>query len=108
MNHLEVIVNNHPLTTNFDVALKGDLNNMNAINFKKDLLRMVQNEYQNCTVNITQLNSIDLTGLNALVMAHRSLESKGKELTIVCNQKDQIDQFLKLTKFDLHLNLMRA
>lgn len=109
MNHLEVNFNPENRAVNYlSVALAGRLNNMNAINFKKDLLRLIDLEKKDCTVNIEKLDSIDLTGLNALAMAHKSLEGDGRKLTIVCKKEDPIDNFLHLTKFNRYLNLQRA
>lgn len=109
MNHLQVTFNAaNQINAEFNVSLEGELNNMNAINFKKDLLRLVSTENTDCTVNIEKLSAIDLTGLNALAMAHRSLEKTGKKLTVVCRKEDPIDHFLHLTKFNRFLNLQRA
>ncbi len=109
MNHLEVIFNSATQTPNdVSVSLAGALNSMNAINFKKDLIRILSSKNANCIVNIKALKSIDLTGLNALVMAHKNLAQKGKQLTVVCDKENAVDQFLHLTKFNRYLNIQRA
>ena len=109
MNHLEVnfnITNNY--TNHLSVILAGTLNNMNAINFKKDLLRLISVENKNCTVNIEKLNTIDLTGLNALVAAHKTLQMNGHELTVVYKEENPINELLQLPKFNRYINLKRA
>lgn len=109
MNHLEV---NFNLTNNYknhlSVELIGTLNTMNANNFKKDLLRLLSVENLDCTVNIENLDAIDLTGLNALVTAHKTLQMDGRELTVVCKEENPISELLQLTKFNRYLNLKRA
>jgi len=109
MKHLEVTFNGTNKNQNsVHVALEGSLNNMNAINFKKDLLRIIETEKTDCEVNIEKLETIDITGLNALAMAHRNLEKQGRTLTVVSSAFDQIDEFLHVTKFNRFLNIQRA
>lgn len=109
MNHLQVTFNGINSNENsVQVALEGSLNNMNAINFKQDLLKILEEERTDCEVNIENLDSIDITGLNALAMAHRNLEKQGRRLTVVSKAFDQIDEFLHITKFNRFLNIQRA
>ncbi len=109
MKHLHVTFNGTNKNQNaVHIALEGSLNTMNAINFKKDLLNHLETEKTDCEINIEKLNAIDITGLNALAMAHRNLEKQGRKLTVISRAFEQIDEFLHITKFDRFLNVQRA
>jgi len=90
------------------VNLTGRLNEMNAIDFKKDLLKILEDKNSNCLLDITLLSSMDIIGINAIVMAHRALEKKGKTLSIISEKESTVDRAFHLTKFDRILNLKRA
>ncbi len=92
----------------FTVELEGSLHEMNAINFKNDLLNIITEISSDCIVNISSLAAIDVTGLNALIMAHRGMEKAGRKLQIVSSPINPVDHFLRLSKFDKHLNVLRA
>ena len=90
------------------VNLEGKLNEMNAIDFKNDLMKILRDRNSNCLLDITGLSAMDIIGINALVTAHRELEKKGKKLSILSNKESSVDRAFHLTKFDRVLNLKRA
>jgi len=95
---------NLPIT----LHLSGRLNEMNAFDFKNDLLKIVEVQKSDCVLDISKLSSMDIIGMNALAIAHKRLDEKGSKLTIINKANSQIDRVLHLTKFDRVLNLTRA
>lgn len=90
------------------VNLSGRLNEMNAIDFKTDLMNILREKNADCLIDIRSLNAMDIIGINALVMAHRELELRGKKLTILSQSESVVDRAFHLTKFDKILQLQRA
>ena len=99
------------LNTNAEVVtvnLAGGLNEMNAIDFKMDLMNILKEKNADCIIDIRELNAMDIIGINALVMAHRELELRGKKLTILSQAQSAVERAFHLTKFDSILELKRA
>lgn len=90
------------------ITLTGRLNEMNAINFKNDLMEVLEDRNTDCTINIQKLSTLDIIGMNALAMAHRQLEKSGHTLSIISQDETPVFRAFQLTKFDRILNVVRA
>ncbi len=109
MENLQVSFNNsQDNTTVLSVNLEGKLIDMNAYDFKSDLLNMLRENNQNCVIDIRELLDIDIVGINALAVVHRELLSSGLTLTILSKSQSSIERLFSLTKFDTILNIQRA
>lgn len=109
MRNLQVTFKNlENQSESLQVNLVGRLNEMNAIDFKQDLMRILKNRNSDCQINIQSLTALDVIGVNALAMAHRELELKGMNLSIVSKKESEVDRAFRMTKFDRILNLVRA
>lgn len=108
MRNLQIKFNNLENQEPMSVKLNGHLTSMNAINFKKDLLRIITEKQTDCFINISELDAMDVSGVNALVMAHREVESKQRKMFIVSDSDSPAMEFLHLTKFSNYLNFKRA
>lgn len=93
-----------PQSTAF-IVLEGPLSEMNAIQFKKDLIRFLEQGNKNCVLDIKAVNDMDLCGLNAIAMAHKALSQKGRKLTIRTTTDNPIVSLLQVTKFNRILNI---
>ena len=87
------------------VALEGNLNEMNAMQFKSDLLQFVKDGKKDCIVDLKDIQAMDLSGLNALAMAHKELLKRGKTLTIRTSSTGPLISLLHITKFNRILNV---
>ena len=109
MENLQVSFNNsQDNTTVLNVNLEGKLIDMNAYDFKSDLLNMLKESNQNCIIDIRELLAIDIVGINALAVVHRELLNSGLTLTILSKSQSSIERLFSLTKFDRILNIQRA
>ena len=95
-------------TQALNVILTGRLNEMNAIDFKDNLMKKLRGRESDCVIDIKNLTALDIIGLNALAMAHREIEKNGQGLAIISADNSKVDRAFKLTKFDRILNLVRA
>ena len=105
MKNLQVTFNDQISNEVFRVNLMGRLNSMNAYDFKNDLLDVIRSGPKNCIVDLRSLTSVDVIGLNALLLAHKKLEKQGGQLTIITDAASPIDTVLNLTKFNKVLNV---
>ena len=87
------------------VKLSGCFYNIEAMNFKSDIIEFLNDVNSDCIVDICQVKYMDLTALNALIIAQREIEHTGKKLIIKTNLENPIFELLNLTKFKRHLNL---
>ena len=87
------------------VTLSGCFYNIEAMNFKNDMVEFLNKVNTDCIVDISKVKYMDLTALNALIMAQKEVESSGKKLIIQTNLENPIFDLLNLTKFKRHLNL---
>ncbi len=90
------------------IVLSGSFHNVEAMNFKNDLLNFLKQCESNCIIDITAVKYMDLTALNALIIAQKEILNKGRKLIIKTDTENPIFELLDLTKFDRHLNLKIA
>lgn len=81
------------------LSLKGNLTSMNAINFKKELLDVIEVDNKDCHIDISGIDSMDLTGVNALAVAHSKSKALGSEMVIISSIANPAEELLFLTKF---------
>ncbi|KAA3623383.1 MAG: hypothetical protein DWQ02_24585 [Bacteroidetes bacterium] len=85
---------------NASMQLIGDLSSMHAIRFRKYLLDFIDNNDLDLTIDLNQINDIDLGGFNALILGQRKLEQKGKTLKLNFGYNLALREFMALTKID--------
>jgi len=109
MKNLHIkIENQENANQSLQVTLTGRLNEMNAIDFKENLMEILKDRNTDCSINIQQLSALDVIGINALAMAHRQIEKGGNTLSIVSQDETPVYRAFQLTKFDRILNVVRA
>jgi len=90
------------------VILAGNLTSMDAIEFKRSLLQTMLKDGKDYFIDITNLDAIDVTGVNALAMAHKKAERAGFKAVILSSVENPAEEFLHLTKFKNILNFEKA
>lgn len=108
MKNLQVNFTNVNNSQPLAISLSGNLTSKSAIDFKRDLLNVMEEKRNDCYLDITNLNQLDVTGVNALAMAHKTAQRIGKKLVIVSSGSDAAYEFLHLTKFVNYFNFKRA
>lgn len=90
------------------VAVHGSLTSVEAIQFKNDLIKRITSSDENFLIDLRGLNAMDVTGVNALVMAHNKIQKLGRKMTLLSNSANAAYEFLHLTKFMEHFEFRRA
>lgn len=108
MRNLQVNFKNLNSNQPLSISLSGNLTSKSAIEFKSNLLKVLEEKRNDCYLNISALNQLDVTGVNALAMAHKTAQALGKKFYIVTSGSDAAYEFLHLTKFINYFNFKRA
>lgn len=108
MKNLNVQIT-HPQFQKMAISLEGKLTSADAVRFKSKVLNlMTASRPAECTIDISGLSQMDLTGVNALAMAHRNCQALGSTLYILSSDDKPAEEFLHLTKFRSILNFRSA
>jgi len=107
MNNLQVQFPQTPSESN-TIVLSGDFNTIEAMHFKVDLINYISKSHEDFILDITAIKNMDLTALNALIIAQKEIHKKGRKFIIQAHRNSPIFELLHLTKFDRHLNLKIA
>lgn len=107
MNNLQVQFPQTPLENN-TIILSGDFNAIEAMHFKVDLINYISTCQDDFILDIRAIKKMDLTALNALIIAQKEIHKKGQKFTIQAHRNSPIFELLHLTKFERHLNLKIA
>ncbi len=104
MNNFQV---QFPELTNEDctITISGDFITIEAMHFKVDLISFISKSKKDFVLDITDMTKMDLTALNALIVAQKEMYNKGKKFTIKTTRDSPIHELLHLTKFDQYLKL---
>lgn len=87
------------------LSLEGALRSADAINIKPQLLQRIKASNNNFTIDISDINHIDITGLNSLLMAKKYSTEIGKRLTITAKKDNPIFELVHLTKFGKFIDI---
>ena len=90
------------------IGLSGNLSAMDAINFKANVLEMISTQSVDFEINLEELDTLDVTGLNALVIAHKKMKQKGLKLTMISKENGQFSELIHLAKFSNYFNMKVA
>ncbi len=96
-NNFEVETNN--TLGKVVLSVRGSLTSSNALSFKETVMNLIHTECKDCHIDISQVNALDLTGVNALVIAHSKTQEIGKQLVILSSASNPAEELLYLTQF---------
>ncbi len=80
------------------VQLGGDLCSLDALNIK-DSLHSSVGEKETLIIDLHEVERIDLTGLNALIMTQVRLRKKASNMLLLAPDDHALHELLHLTKF---------
>lgn len=90
------------------IRLSGSFTALDAINFKVKVLDIIKKQSSDFELNLENIEALDVTGLNALAMAHKRMKEKGCKLVVVTDSDGPAMEFLHLTKFSNYFHLKVA
>lgn len=95
MNNLELTIDRLPGLV--QVCVTGQIVSIDAFNLKDALVELV-NDDQNLILDLSKVEDISLTGLNALLMTKVKLQKTKSQLTLVAKKDSKLHDYLDLTK----------
>lgn len=98
------IENNLPLS----VTVGGKLTAASAMYFKNDLVELIASSQKDCHLDISELKQLDVTGVNALAIAHKTAMRNGNKFIIRSTTANPAEEFLHLSKFNKYFTFQRA
>lgn len=105
MNPLNFTIENHPASILCTIKLKGELKSTGAIQLKEQLCKHMKEFGRIITIDLCDVDDLDLTGLNALLISKQSFSREGKVLRLRLPDSGPLNEFAKLTKFEKFLNI---
>jgi anti-anti-sigma factor len=100
-------VNDRPLTVGAFVALSGRLDVRAAADVRIELSVAVDRGHGEVVLDLTDLESVDATGLGVLVGAHRRAQRAGRTLVLE-DVPDGVGRLLLITRLDKILQTRRS
>lgn len=104
MKSFNYTITNHPASISCRIKLTGHLTAANAIHFKEQMCKHMDVFGSSLTLDLTELEDLDLTGLNALLISKRTFSRSGKKIHCSFENNSAVNRYIKLTKFEKFLN----
>ncbi len=76
----------HPSSKFCVIQLQGSFESNNAMHFLNQLTQHVDKLGIQCTLDMNQVEEVDMIGLNALAIAKRAFEKAGKKLLFILDE----------------------
>jgi len=108
MKKFNAVYDSIRIESTMQVAIYGSLTSVEAIRFKNDLNFRITTTSENFLIDLRGLKAMDVTGVNALVMAHNKIQKLGRKMTLLSNDSNAAYEFLHLTKFMDHFEFRKA
>ncbi len=96
MTNLDYVLIKDEEAQTLHIEVRGALKAADAIDFKTHLVSIVNN--LNPIVDLSELEDIDLAGINALVCIHNRAKERSKQATYHIAENSAVDRILKVTK----------
>ena len=98
------ILNQQELQT---YKLEGNLEGMEALDLRNNLTKSIEQKARQVTVDLTKVDSMDLTGFNALVMIKKEVIQNGRKFTLLVNNDNPVHDFIQLSKLTFNISLIK-
>lgn len=86
------------------ICPEGKITAVNADDFRKELLKLVQEGQIHLTIDLKQVDIIDSKGLSVFIVCHKTVTEKGGALTVVTDNQDFRDLF-HVMRLDEHFTV---
>jgi len=89
------------------IKLKGEIDVTVAAKLREVFKSKIDNGAIKIIVDLAEVKLIDSSGLGILIVAFKSVKSKGGDIKFV-NAKSEVWKIIKLTKLDKHFELFKS
>ena len=96
---LSINADNNSESSVWEFKLIGEVDISNARYFKKELETALAEKKQDITIDLSELNYIDSTGLGVIIGAYGSIKKDGLVIRVV-NPKDNVKKLLNISGLD--------
>jgi len=96
---LSINANNNKDTGIWEFSLVGEVDISNAHYFKKQLETALVENKQNITIDLTELNYIDSTGIGVIIGVYGAIKKEGYSVKIL-NPKENVKKLLVISGLD--------
>jgi len=84
------------------IMLQGELKGIEALEFRQKIVNVIEKGVESICLDIQDVQKIDLTGFNAVVMFKREVERRKMSFSLVCSADSPIEEYLHLSKLNLN------
>jgi len=103
MENLQIHMISSPGTRPNLIQIEGSLCGLEAIRFKNQLLAYIDQKQNELTIDLSEIEKIDFSGINTLAMAYRKMQRLGYPMQIIAPLNGSMNELMSLTKFDRFL-----
>ena len=96
---LSINANNNSEKSVWEFSLVGEVDISNAHYFRKQLETALAECKQNITIDLSELNYIDSTGLGAIISVYGAVKKDGVSVKVI-NPKDNVKKLLVISGLD--------
>ena len=80
------------------IHLSGNLSGIDALSFRDSLYKIFDEESAQVVLDLSQVNEMDLTGFNAIVMLKKEAINRSKDLFLIVQEGNPVKEFIHLSK----------
>jgi anti-anti-sigma factor len=86
--------------SNLTIKHSGQFSGFDALQFKTRLAELLDTSTTHVLIDLSEVHSIDLAGINVLIWANRCLQSQRRTMSVKVNPTPQIQWWIHMTKLD--------
>jgi anti-anti-sigma regulatory factor len=86
------------------IILSGKLNGMDALQFRRRIESIIEDQSERVVLDVKSIEEIDLTGFNAVVILKCIAEKRGKTFTLNMPPDNPLTGYIHLSKLNLNQN----
>lgn len=84
------------------IILSGQLEGIEALEFRQKIISVIESNIDRFCLDVQNMDAIDLTGFNAVVMLKREIESRNKRFHLLAPTNNSIHEYIHLSKLNLN------
>jgi len=86
------------------LVVKGNIVASMAKSLKEEMLPLLKEEFNEFTIDLDEVSSIDSSGVGVLIAAQNDLKKKNAQLTVI-NVSEPILKMFRIMRLDRHFNV---
>jgi len=84
------------------ITIIGALEGVDAIGFREQIAKLIEQQIDSVVLDLRQLNSIDLIGYNTLVMLRKITQQRTVNLYLDAPKHNVVHEYIHLSKFEFN------